>query len=107
MTNFNVIAQEVLKITCIAQGLITTSNSVNSNNLVNLVNQVSNQTISQGPSHNQTPAIAHLPPGEGSNSPRELYSFPRKLTALPLNPLNPGPLPQGKKTILPKPILHL
>ena len=110
----------------------TISNSVNS---VNPVNQVSNQTISQGPSHNQTPAIAHLPPGEGSNPPpgavqlpseanssppqlpnqannqtisqgpptslhwqlltflpgkeailpRELYSFPRKLTALPLN----------------------
>ena len=110
----------------------TTSNSGNS---LNLVNQVSNQTISQGPSHNQTPAIAHLPPGEGSNPPpgavqlpseanssppqlpnqaniqaisqgpptslhwqlltflpgkeailpRELYSFPRKLTALPLN----------------------
>ena len=108
----------------------TTSNSVNS---VNLANQVSNQTISQGPSHNQTPAIAHLPPREGSNPlpgavqlpseanssplqfpnqannqtssqgpplhrqlltflpgkeatlPRELYSFPRKLTALHLN----------------------
>ena len=110
----------------------TISNSVNS---VNPVNQVSNHTISQGPSHNQTPAIAHLPPGEGSNPPpgavqlpseanssppqlsnqannqtisqgpptslhqqlltflpgkeailpRELYSFPRKLTALPLN----------------------
>ena len=44
----------------------TINNSVNS---INPVNQVSNQTISQGPSHNQTPAIAHLPPGEGSNSP--------------------------------------
>ena len=111
----------------------TISNSVNSVNSVIPVNQVNNQTISQGPS--QTPAIAHLPPGEGSNPPlgavqlppeanssppqlpnqasnqtisqgpptslhrqlltflpgkeailpRELYSFPQKLTALPLN----------------------
>ena len=57
----------------------------NSNTTSNSVNSVSNQTISQGPSHNQTPAIAHLPPGEGSNPPRELYSFPQKLTALPFN----------------------
>ena len=114
--------------------LASNSNS-NTINSINTVNQVSNQTISQGSSHNQTPAIAHLPPGEGSNPPpgavqlpseansspsqlpnqgnnqtfsqapptslhrqllsflpgkeailpRELYSFPRKLTALPLN----------------------
>ena len=45
------------------------SNTINnSGNSINPVNQVSNQ-ISQGSSHNQTPAIAHLPPGEGSNSP--------------------------------------
>ena len=75
----------------------TKSNSVNSNT-------VSNQTNSQGPSHNQTPAIAHLPPGKEAILSRELYSFPRKLPALPLNP---GPLPQGKKTILTKPILLL
>ena len=42
------------------------SNTINnSGNSINPVNQVSNQTISQGSSHNQTPAIAHLPPGEG------------------------------------------
>ena len=34
-----------------------------------LLNQANNQTISQVPSHIQTLAIAHLPPGEGSNSP--------------------------------------
>ena len=49
------------------------SNTINnSGNSINPVNQVSNQVsnqISQGSSHNQTPAIAHLPPGEGSNSP--------------------------------------
>ena len=46
------------------------SNTINnSGNSINPVNQVSNQTISQGSSHNQTLAIAHLPPGEGSSSP--------------------------------------
>ena len=75
----------------------TTSNSVNSN-------PVSNQTNSQGPSPNQTPAIAHLPPGEGSNSPPGAVQLPSEATS---SPLNPCPLPQGKKTILPKPILLL
>ena len=42
-------------------------------------------------------------PGKEAILPRELYSFPWKLTALPLTPLNPGPAPQGKKIILPKP----
>ena len=53
----------------------TTSNSVNNttSNLVNNTtsNSVNNQTnsqASQAPPLNQTPAIAHLPPGEGSNS---------------------------------------
>ena len=54
----------------------TTNNSVNTNSSVNLVNQVSNQTISQVPPHNQTPAIAHLPPGEGSNSPPVAVQLP-------------------------------
>ena len=39
------------------------------NNINNItINSINNQTNSQGPSLNQTPAIAHLPPGEGSNS---------------------------------------
>ena len=58
----------------------TISNSVNS---VNPVNQVSNQTISQGPSHNQTPAIAHLPPGEGSNPPPGAVQLPSEAISSP------------------------
>ena len=57
----------------------TTSNSVNSNT-------VSNQTNSQGPSHNQTPAIAHLPPGEGSNSPPGAVQLPSEATSSPPQP---------------------
>ena len=57
----------------------TTSNSVNSN-------PVSNQTNSQGPSHNQTPAIAHLPPGEGSNSPPGAVQLPLEATSSPPQP---------------------
>ena len=39
------------------------------NNINNItINSINNQTNSQGPSLNPTPAIAHLPPGEGSNS---------------------------------------
>ena len=57
-----------------------TSNSVNSLNLV------SNQTNSQGPSHNQTPAIAHLPPGEGSNSPPGAVQLPPEASRSPPQP---------------------
>ena len=57
----------------------TTSNSVNSNT-------VSNQTNSQGPLHNQTPAIAHLPPGEGSNSPPGAVQLPSEATSSPPQP---------------------
>ena len=57
-----------------------TSNSVNSLNLV------SNQTNSQGPSHNQTPAIAHLPPGEGSNSPPGAVQLPPEASSSPPQP---------------------
>ena len=73
----------------------TTSNSVNS---VNLVNQVSNQTIRQGPSHNQTPAIAHLPPGEGSNPPRGAVQLPPEANSSPLqlpNQANNQTISQG------------
>ena len=42
------------------------SQASNINNITS--NSINNQTNSQGPSLNQTPAIAHLPPGEGSNS---------------------------------------
>ena len=57
-----------------------TSNSVNSLNLV------SNQTNSQGPSHNQTLAIAHLPPGEGSNSPPGAVQLPPEASRSPPQP---------------------
>ena len=57
----------------------TASNSVNSN-------PVSNQTNSQGPSHNQTLAIAHLPPGEGSNSPPGAVQLPSEATSSPPQP---------------------
>ena len=61
----------------------TTNNSVNTNSSLNLVNQVSNQTISQVPPHNQTPAIAHLPPGEGSNSPPVAVQLPPEAISSP------------------------
>ena len=73
----------------------TISNSVNS---VNPVNQVSNQTISQGPSHNQTPAIAHLPPGEGSNPPPGAVQLPSEAISSPPqfpNQANNQPIRQG------------
>ena len=39
------------------------------NNINNItINSINNQANSQGPSLNHTLAIAHLPPGEGSNS---------------------------------------
>ena len=41
------------------------SQASNINNITS--NSINNQTNSQGPSLNQTLAIAHLPPGEGSN----------------------------------------
>ena len=56
----------------------TTNNSLNINSSVN---QASNQTISQVPPHNQTPAIAHLPPGEGSSSPPAAVQLPSEATS--------------------------
>ena len=44
------------------------SNNNNTSNTSNSSNSVNNQINSQVPSLNQTPAIAHLPPREGSNS---------------------------------------
>ena len=61
-----------------------------------LLNQANNQTV-------QLPAIAHLPPGEGSNSPPGAVQLLSEANSSPLTPLNPGPAPQGKKIILPKP----
>ena len=65
----------------------TINNSVNS---INPVNQVSNQTISQGSSHNQTPAIAHLPPGEGSNPPPVAVQLPSEANSSPSQLPNQG-----------------
>ena len=79
------------------------SQASNNNNITS--NSVNNQTNSQVPSLNQTPAIAHLPPGKGSNSLLGAVHLPSEAGSSP--PLNPVPLLEGKKTILPKPILHL
>ena len=65
----------------------TINNSVNS---INPVNQVSNQTISQGSSYNQTPAIAHLPPGEGSNPPPGAVQLPPEANSSPSQLPNQG-----------------
>ena len=60
------------------------SNNITSNSISS--NPVSNQTNSQGPSHNQTPAIAHLPPREGSNSPPGAVQLPLEATSSPPQP---------------------
>ena len=69
--------------------LASNSNS-NTINSINTVNQVSNQTISQGSSHNQTPAIAHLPPGEGSNPPPGAVQLPSEANSSPSQLPNQG-----------------
>ena len=54
------------------------------NNINNItINSINNQTNSQGPSLNQTPAIAHLPPGEGSNSPPGAVHLPLEAGSSP------------------------
>ena len=60
------------------------SNNITSNSTSS--NPVSNQTNSQGPSHNQTLAIAHLPPGEGSNSPPGAVQLPSEAISSPPQP---------------------
>ena len=40
--------------------------------------------VSQAIGNHHTPAIAHLPPGEGSNSPPATVTLPQKVTALPV-----------------------
>ena len=85
----------------------TISNSVNS---VNPVNQVSNHTISQGPSHNQTPAIAHLPPGEGSNPPPGAVQLPSEANSSPpqlSNQANNQTISQGPPYLPTPAIAHL
>ena len=57
----------------------TTSNSVNNQT-------VNNQTNSQVPPLNQTPAIAHLPPGEGSNSLPGAVHLPSEAGGSPPQP---------------------
>ena len=85
----------------------TINNSVNS---INPVNQVSNQTISQGSSHNQTPAIAHLPPGEGSNSPPVAVQLPSEANSSPpqlLSQANNQTISQGPPHLPTPGIAHL
>ena len=50
-----------------------------------LLNQANNQTISQGPPTSLHRQLLTFLLGKEAILPRELYSFPRKLTALPLN----------------------
>ena len=66
-------------------------NSQANNNITNItINSVNSQANSQGLSPNHTPAIAHLPPGEGSNSlpgavhlPSEDDSSPQQTSSTP------------------------
>ena len=81
-------------------------NSQASNNNNTTSNSVNNQTNSQAsqvpPPQPNTGNCSPSSPGKEAILSRELHTFPQKLAALPLNLT---PLPQGKKTILPKPIL--
>ena len=79
------------------------NNNTTSNNIAS--NSVSNQTNSQAsqvPPSTQHRQLLTFLPGKEAIISREMHTFPRKLVPLPLNLF---PLPQGKKTILPKPIL--
>ena len=78
------------------------SQASNNNNITS--NSVNNQTNSQGFPPTKHQQLLTFLPGKEAILSQEMYTFPRKLAALPLNPV---PLLQGKKTILPKPILHL
>ena len=60
------------------------SQASNNNNITS--NSVINQTNSQGPSLNQTPAIAHLPLGEGSNSLPGAVHLPSEAGSSPPQP---------------------
>ena len=60
------------------------SQASNNNNITS--NSVNNQTNSQGPSLNQTLAIAHLPPGEGSNSLPGAVHLPSEAGGSPPQP---------------------
>ena len=63
-----------------------TSNTSNISNTSNSSNSVNNQISSQVPSLNQTPAIAHLPPGEGSNSLPGAVHLPSEADGSPPQP---------------------
>ena len=79
------------------------NNNTTSNNIA--CNSVSNQTNSQAsqvPPSTQHWQLLTFLLGKEAIISREMHTFPRKLAPLPLNLI---PLPQGKKTILPKPIL--
>ena len=60
------------------------SQASNNNNITS--NSVNNQTNSQGPSLNQTLAIAHLPPREGSNSLPGAVHLPSEAGGSPPQP---------------------
>ena len=60
------------------------SQASNNNNITS--NSVNNQTNSQGPSLNQTLAIPHLPPGEGSNSLPGTVHLPSEADGSPPQP---------------------
>ena len=82
---------------------VAVSSTSNNNNITS--NSVSNQTnsqTSQVPHSTKHQQLLTFLPGKEAIISREVHTFPRKLVPLPLNLI---PLPQGKKTILPKPIL--
>ena len=83
----------------------STSNNNNTPSNNTTSNSVSNQTNSQAsqvPPSTQHWQLLTFLLGKEAIISWETHTFPRKLAPLPLNLI---PLPQGKKTILPKPIL--
>ena len=80
----------------------TTSNNTTSNSVSNSVSNQTNSQASQVPPSTQHRQLLPFLPGKEAIISQEMHSFPQKLAPLPLNPT---PLLQGKKTILPKPIL--
>ena len=80
----------------------TTSNNTTCNSVSNSVNNQTNSQASQVPPSTQHRQLLPFLLGKEAIISREMHTFPWKLAPLPLNLI---PLLQGKKTILPKPIL--
>ena len=78
------------------------STSNNNNTTSNSVSSQTNSQASQVPPSTKHQQLLTFLPGKEAIISREAHTFPRKLAPLPLKLI---PLLQGKKTILPKPIL--